>query len=135
MTSERNISRPLVPVLSGREEVTIDSDTKGTSARAVKQDFMLSADIKDEVALEIGYAVPEVQAVFACMEEQNKILHVWAVVPDRDRDVYRRIYSTERQLIGRFKHLGFDFNVLSSSGRDPRTLINNPGVELAFYRA
>jgi len=96
---------------------------------------MLSADIENIVALEIGRSVPEVQAVFACLEERANVLHVWAVVPERDRAVYRKIYAAEKDLIERFGHLGFDFNVLSSSGRDPRTLVNDPGVELAFLRA
>ena len=95
--------------------------------------FMLSADLKDSVAFEIGYSVPEVQAVFARFRE-NGVLHVWAVVPEHDRTIYRSIYTKEKQLINQFKGIDFDFNVVPSRGRDPRALISDPDIQLTYLR-
>lgn len=124
---------PLFAVASDGRHTEHQADTKGVPLLPLRNP-MLSTDIKNTIAFEIGFAVPEVEAVFACLEQANNVLHVWSVVPTRDRDVYRRIYSTERQLIAKFDYMGFDFNVIASCGRDPKTLINNPGVELSFAR-
>jgi hypothetical protein len=94
---------------------------------------MLSAELKETVATGIGRAVPEVQAVFT-KQVDGDVLHVWAVVPVRDRDVYRSIYAKEKELIGEFGDIDFDFNVVPSRGRDPRTLISDLGIELVFLR-
>jgi hypothetical protein len=123
---------PLFAMTPG-DEIERQVDTK-ENAPWVPNNPMLSADIRNAVAFEIGYAVQEVQAVFAYLKQENSVLQVWTVVPDRDQDVYRRIYAVEKQLIAEFQHMGFEFNVVSSSGRDPKTLINDPGVELAFLR-
>lgn len=108
-------------------------DTRGSAPEPVIQNFMLSADIRNTIAFEIGFAVPEVEAVFVSIEEN--VLHVWSVVPERDRTVYRKIYAAEKDLIQRFQHVGFDFNVISSGGKNPRTLLRDPGLELAYSRA
>jgi len=94
---------------------------------------MLSADLKDSVAFEIRYSVPEVQAVFAS-KLKDHVLHVWAVVPAYNRRVYRSIYAQERKIIDRFGGVEFDFNVVSSNGKDPRSLITDPEFDLAFLR-
>jgi hypothetical protein len=94
---------------------------------------MPCADLKDSVAFEIGSSVPEVQAVFTKLEEKN-VLHVWAIVPDNDRRVYRSVYAKEKEIIGKFDGVDFDFNVVPSHGRDPQHLVSDLGAELAFLR-
>lgn len=96
--------------------------------------MQLSAALKDSVALETGKAVPEVQAVFATLQDGH-VMHVWTVVPEYDRAVYRRVYAAEKDIIRQFKDLDFDFNVVPSQGRAPRTVISEPGIDLAFLRA
>jgi len=105
----------------------MNSKTSNTTAGSV------SADLKDSVAFEIGYSVPEVQAVFALLQD-NRVLHVWAVVREHDRGVYRKIYAKEKEIIKRFDSIDFDFSVVPSHGRDPRTLIADPEAQLAFIR-
>ena len=92
----------------------------------------MSADLKDTVAFDLGYSVPEVQAVFAFFD--NRVLHVWAVVPTHDRSICPQIYAKEKEIINQFDSIDFDFNVVPSHGRDARTLINDPEVQLAFIR-
>ena len=95
--------------------------------------MQLSASLKDAVALEIGNAVPEVQAVFAALRD-DRVLHVWTIVPEYDRAVFRSVYAAEKGIIRQFEDLDFDFNVLPSHGRDPRTVLSEPGIDLAFVR-
>jgi hypothetical protein len=96
-------------------------------------DSVLPADLRDSVALEIAHSVPEVQAVFVVFGE-NRTFHVWSVVPEYDRAIFRTIYAKEKQIINRFDDVEFDFNILPSHGRDPETLISDPQVQLAFIR-
>ncbi len=93
---------------------------------------MFCADLSDSVAFEIGYSVPEVQAVFASLK--NRILHVWAVVPTYDRRIYRQIYAREKKIINQFEGMDFDFNVVPSNGKDPRHLMSDPEIDLAYLR-
>jgi len=95
--------------------------------------FTLCAGIKDSVAFEIGYSVPEVEAVFA-KNIDNRVMHVWAVVPTYDRRVYRSIYAREKKIIEQFGGVDFDFNVVASNGRQPRQLISDPEVDLTYLR-
>ena len=121
-------------VLPALQTLSSGQQLNPRSARWIEPLKNISADIRSTVAFEIGFAVPEVQAVFSCLDEKSHVLHVWAVVPERERDIYRKVYSAEKQLIEKFGHLGFDFNVIASCGRDPSTLLNNPGVELSYLR-
>lgn len=101
--------------------------------RQTKVDSMLDASLRDSVAFRIGFSVPEVQAVFTKLEEKN-VLHVWAIVSENDRRVYRSVYAKEKEIIGMYGGVDFDFNVVPSHGRDPQGLISDPGIELAFLR-
>jgi hypothetical protein len=100
---------------------------------STEEESMLCADLKDSVAFEIGYSVPDVQAVFVSFKE-NRVLHVWSVVPIYDRCVYRSIYAHEKTIIDQFEGVDFDFNVVASNGKDPRHLMSDPEVDLAFLR-
>ena len=94
---------------------------------------MLSVDLKDSVAFEIGQFVPEVQAVFVDRRD-DRMLHVWTVVPDFDHQVHFSIYAREKAIIDQFPDMDFDFHVVTSRGHDPRTIIDEPGIELAYLR-
>ena len=92
-----------------------------------------SADLKDSVAFDIGHSVAEVQAVFV-LRRDDQLLHVWTVVPAHDRSVYRKIYAKEKEIIHQFENVDFEFNIVPSHGRDPRTMISDPCAQLAFVR-
>ncbi len=104
-------------------------DSRDTEAEST----MLSADLKDSVAFEIGCAVPQVQAVYTHFEN-DRTLHVWSVVPEHDSAIFRSIYAKEKQIISQFEGVDFDFNVVTSRGRDPKTLISHSGTHLVFVR-
>jgi hypothetical protein len=92
----------------------------------------LTNDLRDAVAFRIGYSVPEVSAVF--VSRDNRALHVWSVVPEYSRDLYRRIYAKEKEIISEFEHIDFDFNVVASHDRDPKALVTDECVQLAYLR-
>jgi hypothetical protein len=119
--------------LFSTDKLSISATDTQSGKISTTREGSMSADLKDSVAFEIGYSVPEVQAVFAVLEK-NRVLHVWAVVPEHDRTVYRKIYAKEKEIIRQFASLDFDFNILSSRGRDPKTLISDPEAQLAFVR-
>jgi hypothetical protein len=91
----------------------------------------ISADLKESVSFEIGSSVSEVQAVFVLLKD-DRFLHVWAVVPEHDRSVYRKIYAKEKEIIRQFESV--EFEVVPSHGRDPRTMITDPDAQLTFIR-
>jgi hypothetical protein len=110
------------------------SHTVVTAVSATTEvDSMLCADLKDSVAFEIGYSVPEVQAVFASFKD-NSLLYVWAVVPSYNREVYRSIYAQEKRIIKQFGGVDFHFHVVASNGKDPRSLISDPDIDIAYVR-
>jgi hypothetical protein len=87
-----------------------------------------------EVALEIGRAVEEVQSVFLAFTEKEKLLTVLTIVPERDRSVCRRVYTIEQRIIDRYPEFDFAFSVLASNGREPREVVEDPGMYQAFSR-
>ena len=89
-------------------------------------------DVRYNVAFRIGNSIPEVQALFTQLE--GKSLRVWTVVPERDEDVYHKIYAQEEQLIRDFDGMEFEFNIIPSLGRDAKEVITDPGSRLVFAR-
>jgi hypothetical protein len=87
-----------------------------------------------DVAMEIGKAVEDVQAVFLAFAEKEKLFTVLTIVPERERSVCRRVYTVEQQIIDRYQEFDFAFSVLASHGRDPRAVVQDPGMYLAFTR-
>ena len=87
-----------------------------------------------EVALEIGRAVEQVQSVFLAFTEKEKLLTVLTIVPKRDRSVCRRVYAIEQHIIDRYPEFDFAFSVLASNGREPREVVEDPGMCQAFSR-
>jgi hypothetical protein len=77
-------------------------------------------------------AIPEVQAVFT--SEFGKVFFVWAVVPERDQDLFRRIQEKEQSIIDSHLPIQFDFTILASKGKGPETLLTDPTVRLAYSR-
>jgi len=78
-----------------------------------------------EIALEIGRAVEEVQAVFLAFAETEKLLTVLTILPERDRSVCRRVYAIEQHIIDRYPEFDFAFSVLASQGREPREVVED----------
>lgn len=87
-----------------------------------------------DVALEIGQSVAEVQAIFLAFAEKEKLFTVLTIVPVRERSVCRRVYSVEQRIIDRYPEYDFAFSVLASNGRDPRAVVQDPDMYLAFAR-
>jgi hypothetical protein len=87
-----------------------------------------------DVALEIGRAVEEVQAVFLAFAEKQKLLTVLTIVPERNALVSRRVYTIEQQIIDRYPEFDFAFSVLASRGREPRAVVQDPGMHQGFSR-
>jgi hypothetical protein len=87
-----------------------------------------------DVALEIGKAVHDVQAVFLAFAEKEKLLTVLTIVRERERSVLRRVYTVEQQIIDRYQDFDFAFSVLAGHGREPRAVVQDPGMYLAFTR-
>jgi hypothetical protein len=89
-------------------------------------------DVRYNVAFQIGYSVPEVQAMFTQLE--GRILRVWTIVPERQEDVYRKIYAKERALIEAFDGMEFEFNIIPSIGRNPKDVVSDSSCLLVFAR-
>lgn len=89
-------------------------------------------DVRYEVAFQIGQSVTEVQALFTQLE--GRILRVWTIVPERNDVIYRKIYAKEKELIGSFDGMEFEFNIMPSVGRDPKVVISDPAASLVFAR-
>jgi hypothetical protein len=87
-----------------------------------------------DIALEIGKAVEDVQAVFLALAEKEKRLTVLTIVPERKRSVLRQVYAVEQQIINRNQDFDFAFSVLASHGREPREVVQDPDMYLAFTR-
>ncbi len=86
------------------------------------------------VALEIGKAVEDVQAVFLAFAEKEKRFTVLTIVRERERSVLRQVYAVEQQIIDRYQDFDFSFSVLASHGREPRAVVQDPDMYLAFTR-
>jgi hypothetical protein len=80
-----------------------------------------------EVALEIGRAVEEVQAVFLAFAETEKLLTVLTILPERDRSICRRVYAIEQHIIDRYPEFDFAFSfsrtTVESHARSSRTSV------------
>jgi hypothetical protein len=87
-----------------------------------------------DIALEIGKAVEDVQAVFLALAEKEKRLTVLTIVRERKRSVLRQVYAVEQQIIDRHQDFDFAFSVLASHGREPRAVVQDPDMYLAFTR-
>jgi hypothetical protein len=85
-----------------------------------------------DIALEIGQAIEEVQAVFLDFTEKEKLFTVLTIVPERKRSVYRRVYAVEQQIIDRYQEFDFAFSVLASNGREPSAVVQDPSMFQAF---
>jgi hypothetical protein len=89
-------------------------------------------DLDYGVSLEIGKAIPEVQAVFVHSEKAE--IYVWTVIPEQDETVSRRVHKKERELLSLFPDLDFTFGVVPSNGRDPHSIISEEGAKLVYVR-
>jgi hypothetical protein len=87
-----------------------------------------------DVALEIGKSVEDVQAVFLAFAEKEKLFTVLTIVRERERSVLRQVYTVEQQIIDRYQEFDFAFSVLASRGREPRAVVQDPDLYLAFTR-
>jgi hypothetical protein len=91
-------------------------------------------DFSHEIAFELA-SVPEVEAVFTSqLKDRHQLFFVWAIVPNRDHEVYRKIFKVEQSIIDKRRPIEFDFTIMPSQGKDPRTLVTDPSARLVFIR-
>lgn len=121
---------PSVLVRSGEERFDMLS-TSPTKSFNTTRDAMPQLDFRHRIAFDLA-DVPEVQAVFT--SEYGKVFFVWTVVAERDLDLYTKIHEKERQIINANDSIQFDFTVMASRGKNPRTLVTDETAQLAFLR-
>jgi hypothetical protein len=114
------------------EALIFSSSTAKRTGETVMENQAAGLDVRYEVAFQIGESVSEVQALFTQLE--GRILRVWTIVSERNDAVYRKIYAKEKELIGSFEGMEFEFNVIPSIGRDPKEIISDPAARLVFAR-
>jgi hypothetical protein len=91
-------------------------------------------DFSHEIAFELA-SVPEVQAVFTSqLKDRQQLFFVWAIVRNRDHDIYRKIFKVEQSIIDKQRPIQFDFTIMPSMGKDPRTLVTDPCARLVYIR-
>jgi hypothetical protein len=93
-------------------------------------------DFRYEVAYSIA-RIPEVRAVFTSKHETSKcepVFFVWIIVPERDYDVYERLFEVERSLINKEQGIQFDFTIMPCGDKDPRTMVTDPEARLIYVR-
>lgn len=88
-------------------------------------------DFSRQIASELA-SVPGVQAIYSTPYDRGGVLFVWTIVADRDPDLYDRLYEKETQIIDSYEKVRFDFTVLPSRGKDPRSLILDPSAQLVY---
>jgi hypothetical protein len=118
------ISDFCAPVLSG----SIPMQTHLGKANMPRLDF------SHRVALELA-SVPEVLAVFTSeLNGRDCAFFVWVVVPERNYDVYEKIFQKQQSIIDQNIPLRFDFTIMPSRGKDPSGLITDPCARLVYLR-
>jgi hypothetical protein len=91
-------------------------------------------DFSHRIALEIA-SVGEVQAVFTSeLNGSDHAFFVWIVVPERNYDVYNRIFQKQKSVIDENIPLTFDFTIMPSRGEDPSRLVTDPRARLVYLR-
>jgi hypothetical protein len=102
---------------------------------AVTGELMLPRlDFSHEVAFELA-SVPEIQAVFTSqLKDRQQLFFVWAIVPNRDHEIYRKVFQVEQSIIDKQRPIQFDFTIMPSMGKDPRTMVTDPCARLVFIR-
>lgn len=83
------------------------------------------------VAALIG-SIPEVEAVLTGREDS--LMRVWTVVSDASREVRRKVYGKEREVIDSHEPFDFEFRVFSSRGRDARSFLAET-MTLSYQRS
>lgn len=61
-------------------------------------------------------SIPQVR--FVAVHFENNVIHVWTVIPTRDKEVQRKIYEVELQLMDQFPTFSYDFNILFCADDD-----------------
>jgi hypothetical protein len=73
-------------------------------------------------------SIPEIEQAYAASDRDS--LSVVIVIPDKSRDVQRRIFKAEGELIDTFPSLDVDFDVVFRCGRELSDVISPRGVRL-----
>ena len=92
----------------------------------IEPEMLVADTLEDVIAKDIG-AVPQVSHVLA--EDAPEALLVWIVLEGNpDRDVRRRVYEKELDLISEFPGKDFDFNLIPAMGRPVEEIVTGARV-------
>jgi hypothetical protein len=116
---------------SGEERAHQSTVKSVRKTNSISQYVVPQLDFRYRVAFALA-EVPEVEAVFT--SEYGKVFFVWTIVRERTQAIYERLYEREQQLIGENEPVQFDFTIMASRGRDPRTIITDPMAQIAYLR-
>lgn len=80
---------------------------------AKKVEELQRQDIRDKIARRLA-SVPEVRKV--CADQEGNVFHVRvAVADDRDREVRRKVYTKELEIVGEFETFEFEFAIVTDA--------------------
>lgn len=71
--------------------------------------------------------IPEVKGAFATVEDEQ--VCIWTIIDEKDKEVRRKIYDIEMELMEHFTDISFDFHVIFSSLVDVKEEVP-PGAKL-----
>jgi len=92
-------------------------------------------DFSHEVGFAFG-SISEVEAVYTSqLRGPDEMFFVWIIVPERDRNVYRKIFNKQQHVIDEHVPLRFDFTIMPSRGTDPAKLVTDPCARLVYLRS
>ncbi|MFQ6034209.1 MAG: hypothetical protein ACE5KR_05035, partial [Candidatus Bipolaricaulia bacterium] len=65
------------------------------------------------VACLFGESVSTISQVrYVAVWAEDGTVHLWTIIPKRDREVQRKIYGKELEILERFPAMNFDFNII-----------------------
>ncbi len=64
--------------------------------------------------IERASSISEVRYIATYSED--RFIHLWTVIPQRNREVQQRIYAAELELMDQFPTFSYDFNVIFCPG-------------------
>jgi hypothetical protein len=101
----------------------VDFSTPRLERRPVHR--ALNVKPEDFIAFQMS-SIPEVEQVYVSGQD-GITLNVLTIVDKRDRDLNRRIYAKEAEIMDFYSHLQFDFHILPRMGRDLKEIISASG--------
>lgn len=80
--------------------------------------------------VQLASAISQVRYIAVHLEDG--VIHVWTVIPSRDKETQRKIYNAELQLMERFPSFSYDFNILFCADADMRVALPSE-AKIVYY--